>query len=222
MTTPPPSTITLDMMRTTLYSAVVCDALDSLGNRNQSPRVQLVPYSGDGLLVGRCKTTLWADMYHTDPRPYELELAAVDGCRADEVLICAAGGSTHAALWGELLSTAARNAGCVGAIVDGATRDVRTLRSMQFPVFARGTSPYDSLNRQRVIDVDVPVEIGGTTFSPGDLVFADVDGVVVVPRAVESEAIRAAWEKTHAENRTRDAIRGGMKATEAYARFGVL
>jgi regulator of RNase E activity RraA len=161
-------------------------------------------------------------MYHTDPRPYELELAAVDGCRADDVLICAAGGSTHAALWGELLSTAARNAGCIGAIVDGATRDVRTLRSMQFPVFARGTSPYDSLNRQRVIDVDVPVEIGGATFSPGDLVFADVDGVVVVPRAVESEAIRAAWEKAHAENRTRDAIRGGMKATEAYARFGVL
>jgi regulator of RNase E activity RraA len=220
MTTPPE--ITLDMMRTTLYAAVVCDALDSLGYRNQSPRVQLVPYSGDGLLVGRCKTTLWADMYHTDPRPYELELAAVDGCRADDVLICAAGGSTHAALWGELLSTAARNAGCIGAIVDGATRDVRTLRSMQFPVFARGTSPYDSLNRQRVIDVDVPVEIGGATFSPGDLVFADVDGVVVVPRAVESEAIRAAWEKAHAENRTRDAIRGGMKATEAYARFGVL
>jgi regulator of RNase E activity RraA len=210
------------MMRRTLYAAVVCDALDSLGYRNQSPRVQLVPYSGDGLLVGRCKTTLWADMYHTDPRPYELELAAVDGCRADDVLICAAGGSTHAALWGELLSTAARNAGCIGAIVDGATRDVRTLRSMQFPVFARGTSPYDSLNRQRVIDVDVPVEIGGATFSPGDLVFADVDGVVVVPRAVESEAIRAAWEKAHAENRTRDAIRGGMKATEAYARFGVL
>ena len=222
MTTPPPSTITLDMMRRTLYAAVVCDALDSLGYRNQSPRVQLVPYSGDGLLVGRCKTTLWADMYHTDPRPYELELAAVDGCRADDVLICAAGGSTHAALWGELLSTAARNAGCVGAIVDGATRDVRTLRSMQFPVFARGTSPYDSLNRQRVIDVDVPVEIGGTTFSPGDLVFADVDGVVVVPRAFETETIRAAWEKVHAENRTRDAIRGGMKATEAYARFGVL
>lgn len=222
MTADAPSDITLDMMRTTLYAAVVCDALDSLGYRNQSPRVQLVPYSGDGLLVGRCKTTLWADMYHTDPRPYELELAAVDGCRADDVLICAAGGSTHAALWGELLSTAARNAGCIGAIVDGATRDVRTLRSMQFPVFARGTSPYDSLNRQRVIDVDVPVEIGGATFSPGDLVFADVDGVVVVPRAVESEAIRAAWEKAHAENRTRDAIRGGMKATEAYARFGVL
>jgi len=217
-----PSEITLDMMRRTLYAAVVCDALDSLGLVNQSPRVQLVPYSGDGLLVGRCKTTLWADMYHTDPRPYELELAAVDGCRADDVLICAAAGSTHAALWGELLSTAARNAGCVGAIVDGATRDVRTLRSMQFPVFARGTSPYDSLNRQRVIDVEVPVKIGGATFSPGDLVFADVDGVVVVPRAVETETIRAAWAKVHAENRTRDAIRGGMKATEAYARFGVL
>ena len=82
--------ITLTMMRETLYSAVVSDALDSLGHRNQSPRVTLRPYTTESLLVGRCKTTLWADMYHEDPRPYELELKAVDSCRADDVMICAA------------------------------------------------------------------------------------------------------------------------------------
>jgi regulator of RNase E activity RraA len=93
---------------------------------------------------------------------------------------------------------------------------------MGFAVFARGTCVYDSQNRQRVIDVDVPVEIDGVTFSPGDLVFADLDGVVVVPRAIEEKAIRAAWDKVHAENVTRDAIRGGMKATAAYEKYGVL
>jgi 4-hydroxy-4-methyl-2-oxoglutarate aldolase len=214
--------ISLSQIRESLYSAVVSDALDAMGFRHQSPRVQLVPYSGDQLLVGRCKTTLWADMFHKDPRPYELELMAVDSCQPDDVLICAAGGSMHSALWGELLSTASRNSGCIGAIVDGAVRDVTKIRQMNFPVFARGTSVYDSQDRQRVIDLDVPVEIAGVRFSPGDLVFADLDGVVVVPHAIEDEAIQRAWEKVHAENRTRDAIRGGLKAIEAYKKYGVL
>ncbi len=217
-----PTAITLTMMRESLYAAVIADALDSLGFRHQSPRVCLRPYSGDALLVGRCKTTLWADMYHEDPRPYELELRAVDRCQADDVMIAAASGSCHSALWGELLSTAARNSGCVGAVVDGAIRDVAKMRTMQFPVFARRTSVYDSQNRQRVIDLDVPVEIDGVRFCPGDLVFADLDGVVVVPQEIEDRAIERAWQKVHDENRTRDAIRGGLKATEAYAKYGVL
>jgi len=81
---------------------------------------------------------------------------------------------------------------------------------------------YDSLHRQRVVDVDVAVEIDGVPFHPGELVFADEDGVVVVPKAVEREAIRRAWEKVHAENAVRDAIRGGMKATAAFEKYGVL
>ncbi len=173
-------------------------------------------------LVGRCKTTLWADMAHKDPRPYDLELKAVDGCKPDDVLIAAAGGSMRSGIWGELLSTASHNSGCIGVIVDGAVRDVAKMTAMGFACFARGTCIYDSQNRQRVIDVDVSVEIDGVTFSPGDLVLADVDGVVVVPQAVEKEAIRAAWDKAHAENITRDAIKAGMKAVAAYEKYGVL
>jgi regulator of RNase E activity RraA len=223
MTNPAASaTITLADMRERLTAAVVCDALDAVGLERQSPRVPLRPLTTDRLLVGRCKTTLWADMAHEDPRPYELELAAVDGCRPDDVLIAAAGGSVRSGIWGELLSTAARNSGCIGAIVDGAVRDVAVMRQMGFAVFARGTCIYDSKNRQRVIDLDVPVEIDGIRFCPGDLVFADEDGVVVVPRAAEEEVIRRAWEKVHAENVTRDAIRAGMKATEVFRKYGIL
>jgi 4-hydroxy-4-methyl-2-oxoglutarate aldolase len=218
-----PTSITLPMMRESLYSAVVADALDSVGLRNQSPRVPLRPYTGEHLLVGRCRTTLWADMFHADPRPYELELKAVDACQLDDVLICAAGGSMHSALWGELLSTASKNGGCVGAIVDGATRDIAKIRELGgFQVFARGTCVYDSLNRQRVIDVDIPVEIGAVRFSPGDLVFADLDGIVVVPQDVEDLVIERAWQKVHTENRIRDSIRGGMKAMTAFETYGVL
>ena len=178
--------------------------------------------SGSGPLVGRCKTTLWADMFHEDPRPYELELQAVDTCSTDDVMIAAAGGSFRSGIWGELLSTAANNRGCVGAIVDGAVRDVAKMDAMGFTVFARGTSPYDSQHRQRVVDLDVPVEIDGVRFAPGDLVIADADGVVVVPAAQEDEVLQRAWEKVHAENVTREAIRGGMLAREAYAKYGVL
>ena len=214
--------ITLEMMRRSLYSAVVADALDGLGYRRQSPRVQLRPLTTDALLVGRCKTTLWTDMAHEDPRPYALELAAVDACQADDVLIAAAGGSLRSGIWGELLSTAAGNAGCAGVIVDGAVRDVAKMRQMGFPVFALGACVYDSQNRQRVVDVDVPVEIDGVRFSPGDWVFADEDGVVVVPREIEEQALRAAWNKVHAENITRDAIKDGMKAAAAFEKYGVL
>lgn len=214
--------ITLPMMREHFTAAVVCDALDALGYTRQSPRLPLKPLTVPGVLVGRCKTTLWANMAHADPKPYELELLAVDGCQPDDILIAAAGGSFRSGIWGELLSTAARNSGCVGVIVDGAVRDISRMKQMGFPVYALGSCIYDSKDRQRVIDVDVPVEIDGVIFEPNALVVADDDGVVVVPKRVEAECVRRAWEKVHAENEVRDAIQAGMKATAAFEKYGVL
>lgn len=217
---------TLEQIRATLYAAVVCDALDQVGCPHQSPRIPLqrltTGANAPGLLAGRCKTTLWAEMFHPDPHPYELELRAVDACQMNDVLIAAAGGSMRSGIWGELLTTAAKNRGCLGAIVDGGVRDVEKIASIGFSLYARGTSLYDSLHRQRVIDVDVPVEIDGVVFAPGDLVVADSDGVVVVPQRVEAEVLRLAFAKVTGENRVRDAIRNGMTAVDAYRTFGVL
>jgi 4-hydroxy-4-methyl-2-oxoglutarate aldolase len=220
--TQPPAKITLQDIRDHLYSAVICDALDAIGYRDQSPRVPLHQLTCDTMIVGRCCTTLWAEMFHEDPQPYDLELKAVDSCQPDDVFIAAAGGSMRSGIWGELLTTAVTNGGCVGAIVDGAVRDVGKIREMNFPVVARGTCLYDSKDRQRVIDREVPVEIDGVRFCPGDLVVADEDGIVVVPQQVEAEVLRLAWEKVHAENEVRDAIRDGMKAVKAYETYGVL
>jgi len=217
-----PDLITLDMMRQYLTTALMCDALDALGFPRQAPRIALRPLTVEAVLVGRCKTTLWAEMAHSDPFPYEKELLAVDGCQPDDVLVAAAGGSNRSGIWGELLSTAARNSGCCGAVIDGSVRDIARMTTMQFPVFARSTCPYDSKDRQRVTDIDIPVEIDGVLFHPGDLVFADLDGIVVVPKTVEDQAIRHAWQKVNAENQVRHAIRQGLKAGEAYRRYGVL
>lgn len=215
--------ITLEMMRQHLSVPLLCDALDAAGYRHQSPRLPILPMTLPEItLIGRCRTTLWAEMSHVDSEPYKLELAAVDSCRPDDVLVCAASGSMRSGIWGELLSTAARNSGCVGVVVDGAVRDVAQMRRMQFPVFARGTCPYDSRDRQRVIDFDVTLEIDGVSICPGDLIAADQDGIVIVPQAVEMQVVLAAWNKVHAENQVRDAIRGGMTAARAFETFGVL
>jgi regulator of RNase E activity RraA len=161
-------------------------------------------------------------MAHQDPDPYALELKAVDSCQPDDVLIAAAGGSMRSGIWGELLTTAAKNRGCIGAIVDGAIRDVAKISAMNFPVFAKGRCLFDSLNRQRVIDLDVPVEIDQVIFNPGDLVIADADGVAVIPQHVEDKVLELAFAKVQGENKVRDAIRQGMSAVEAYRTFGVL
>lgn len=212
----------IEVIQNVLYSAVISDALDSLGYRNQSPAIDFKSYSQVQKLVGRCRTTLWADMYHDDPNPYKLELEAVDNCEQGDIMVSAAGGSVRSGIWGELLSTAARNSGCVGVIVHGAIRDIAQMRKMNFPVFATATCVYDSLNRQRVIDIDVPVEIGGVTFIPGSLIFCDEDGIVVIPPNVEVETIERAMKKVNAENITRDEIKNGMKATDAYIKYGIL
>jgi regulator of RNase E activity RraA len=211
-----------DRLRRTLNSAVLADVLDTLGLRAQVPSVKFRHVSGHPALAGRAKTTLWEEIDQVDPRPYELELRAVDECRPGEVIVAAAAGSLRSGVWGELLSTAARNRGCAGALVDGAVRDTAKMNELGFCVFARATCPRDSRDRQRVTALDVPVEIGGVRIAAGDLVFADADGVVVVPRGVEAEVLQRAWEKVTAENRVRDEIRAGAKAADVFAKYGVL
>lgn len=217
-----PAALDFGELRSTLYSAVVADVLDAMGLRNQVLSAPLIRFSGQGVLVGRARTTQWQDLDELDLRPYELELAAVDACQNDDVLVAAAAGSMRSGIWGELLSTAALLRGCVGALVDGAVRDVATMNDMGFAVFARGACPRDSLHRQRVVAIDLAVEIGGVRIDPGDLVFADADGVVVVPQAVQREALEAAWSKVTAENRVRDEIRAGSPAGEVFKKYGVL
>ena len=205
-----------------LYSAVISDALDEMGHFNQCAKPGLSALTVSRKLIGRCRTTLWADLFHKDPAPYEKELQAVDSLTAGDVVIAAAHGSMRSGIWGELLTTAATNRGCLGAVIEGAVRDVSKMREYDFPVYALGACPLDSQNRQRVCDVDVSVELCGVIVNAGDLIVADEDGIVFVPQTIEVEVIQFALNKINDENQVRDAIRNGMLATEAYAQFGVL
>ena len=154
--------------------------------------------------------------------PYELEIRLIDDLKRDEVPVFACGASGRIAPWGELLSTAARARGAAGAVMDGLTRDIQAIRAMQFPVFAGGIGPLDSKGRGKIMAVDLPVEVAGVRVAPGDLVFGDADGIVVVPQAVEAEVIAAALAKVAGENATREALARGEKLAEVFKRHGIL
>jgi regulator of RNase E activity RraA len=175
-------------------------------------------------MVGRARTGLYMDVYHVAPgeNPYALEIGLVDDLKPGEVIVLAAGASGRIAPWGELLSTASRARGAAGCVTDGLVRDVRAIRELRFPVFAGGIGPLDTRGRGKVMAIDVPVECGGVRIEPGELVFGDADGVVVVPRSIEDDVLRAALAKVEGEDRTRDALRRGEKLADVFARHGIL
>jgi regulator of RNase E activity RraA len=195
--------------------------LDAQGFRHQAlPNIP--PRTGSQVTVGRAKPLLWVDFAYDDPDTYALELSAVDSIARHDLVVCATADSSRAGIWGELLTTAAIQRGAAGIVTDGAVRDLARMDAMGFPVFARHLSPYDSMNRQKVVAFDVAVEIDGVAIAPGDIVIADRDGVAVVPQAVEQAVLKLALDKARAEDGFRDAVKGGMSLTEAYARFKVL
>ncbi len=211
-----------DMMEEALYAAVISDALDAAGFREQAMRHTIRPLLPETVVVGRALPVLCLDVYEIPDEPYQQEIAAVDSLKQDDVLVCSTDGSTRICFWGELLSTAARARGARGAVIEGFIRDVRKIMQMQFPIFTTGITPVDSNGRGEVVAYNVPIECGGVTVNPGDIVFGDADGVVVIPQSVETQVIEAALEKVSAENRTRDALREGATLREVYDEFGIL
>ncbi len=211
-----------DMMKNQLYSAVLCDALDQVGLREQAMRADIRPVYSEAKVVGRALTVQSVDVYEPDTNIYEHEIAAVDSLRAGDVMVASTQQSTRTCLWGELLSTAATARGANGAIIDGYTRDVRLIQEMQFPVFSTGIYPVDSAGRGMVISYNTPVNCGGVVVRPGDIIFGDYDGVVVIPEDAAEEVIAKAIDKVEGENMTRDELRQGATLREVYDKYGVL
>jgi len=214
----------LDRARARLFTAVLSDTLDALGHRSQAMAPGIRPLDEALVLCGRARTGLYAEVHHVEPgeNPYALEIALIDDLKPGEVPVLACNGSPRIAPWGELLTTACRARGAEGCVTDGLVRDIRAIRSMAFPVFHGGIGPLDSKGRGKVIQIDVPVLCAGVRVESGDLVFGDADGVVVVPRAIEDDCLRAAFAKVESEDRTRDALRAGEPLAAVFARFGVL
>jgi regulator of RNase E activity RraA len=205
-----------------LYTAVVSDAMDQLGIRHQAMREYLRPLYPACKMAGWARTISCSDLYHTPPDPYGIEIEAVDSLLPGEVAVVGTQKSIRNAPWGELLSTASRARGARGAIVDGLVRDVQKIEELGFPVFASGIKPVDSLGRGCVTAYNVPVECGEVIVHPGDFVFADSDGVVVIPQAVVGEVIEIAADKVRRETSSRDELMKGAYLRDVYQKYGVL
>ncbi len=214
----------LATLREKLYSAVLSDVLDELGAMHQemTPAIRQLD---DGLvLAAYARTGRFEEVsrYVPGENPYELEIRIVDDLKRDDVMVFGCGGSRKIAPWGELLTTAARARGAAGAVTDGFVRDVRMIRELAFPVFHGGIAPLDSKGRGKVVEIDATIDCAGVRIAPGDLVFGDVDGVVVVPRRLEEEALARAFRKVTGENTTRDELAKGAKLRDVFERHGVL
>jgi regulator of RNase E activity RraA len=216
--------VLFEYIRSNLYVPVVCDILDELGFRNQAMHQRLRPLDGDCCtFVGRSRTFQWVEMeYIVTEDPYGLEIEAMDALREGDVVIHSTDYSCSNAPWGELMTTLAKRNGVVGCVCDSQIRDCVRIRRMDFPVFFTGIRPLDSKGRGRVIAYDVPVKCGDVLVNPGDLVFADFDGIVVIPQQAEKEVFTLAQKKVGAENITRKELLEGKTLREVYNKYGAL
>jgi len=208
-----------------LNAAVLSDTLDSLSLMRQAMRPFMRPLDDTQQLIGRARTGLYMPVYeHREgENPYEIEIALVDDLKPGDVVVLACDGPTdRIAPWGELLSTASVARGAAGCVTDGLVRDVKQIREMRFPVFCGGIGPLDTKGRARMVERDVPVSCAGVMVRPGDLVFGDVDGVVVIPREHEAAVLDRALHKVAGENQSRDALQRGEKLADVFKRLGIL
>lgn len=204
-----------------LHTPVIGDILDAVGRYHQflSPRVR--PLHANKRLVGRAMPVLIGDAFGPRAKPFGRLTEALDSLESGEIYL-ARSGRIECAAWGEILTATAKARGARGAVIDGYHRDTHAVLAQDWPVFSHGPFAQDAGVRAEVVDFRTTVEIDGVTVAPGDLIVGDIDGVVVIPAAIEREVVERALAKVQAESVTRAAIESGMSSTTAYETFGVL
>lgn len=203
-----------------LYTGAVSDILDKRGLRHQVLPHWITPFTNANRIAGWAFTGQGypcADTAHDDT---QTRLAMLDSIQPGTVSVWACGGSTDCAHWGEIMSTAARQRGCEGAVIDGGVRDVDFVNAMNYAVFAKFKCSASSVGRWDIREYQVPIKIGLTVIHPGDFVFGDVDGVVIVPAALAVEVLEAAESVSQREKGMREELRRGVRVQDAYQRYG--
>jgi regulator of RNase E activity RraA len=214
------------LIRRELFTAVVGDVMDKIGLQRQFLPPRIRPLRDDMVVLGRAMPVLTADAFADGgsgvmAKPFGVMLEALDDLKPGEVYLCA-GGSPRYALWGELMSTRALKLGAAGAVLDGYTRDGDGIMHLNFPTFSHGRYAQDQGPRGKVIDFRTTVEIEGVRVRPGDLLFGDCEGVLVVPQEAIEETFIQAVEKARGEKVVQKALEDGMGAAEAFRKFGIM
>ncbi|TRM86488.1 dimethylmenaquinone methyltransferase [Sulfolobus sp. C3] len=204
-----------------LYSAVISDILDDLGYRKHVMSACIKPLRNDMRIIGRALPILVKEVKEEPIEPYKIMLEAISNIKPNNVVVIVSE-SKNTALWGELFSNAAKIRGSRGAIIDGYNRDTHKILSINFPVFSCGALPLDSKGRAEAICYNCRVYSGEAIIEPGDLIFADLDGVVVIPKNIEDIVISKALEKAKKEDIVRTEILKGSSLSEMWKKYRVL
>ena len=218
-----------DVLKSRLFTAVVGDVLDQMGLKRQFLPPGLAPLKPEQKIAGRAMPVLEADVFEEtgagagplSSKRFGLLFEALDSLKPGDVYIAHTPVPRYA-LWGGLMTTRALHLKASGAVIDGFARDADEIEALGLPVFCRGLYAQDQGPRGKVIDYRCAIEIGGVRIAPGDLIYGDREGVLVIPRQAEDEAIRRALEKAETENHVATAIKNGMSTVEAFATFGVM
>lgn len=211
----------LETIKKELYTPVVGDILDTMGLYHQFLPQAVRPLDNSMKLAGFAMPVLMIDVYGEQEKPFGLLTEALDDLKENEIYI-ATGGTMRCAYWGELLTATARTRKAVGAVVNGWHRDTPQVLEQNWPVFSRGCYAQDSSVRTQVVNFRCPIEMDGVWINPGDLIFGDIDGVLVIPKEHIDYVIEKALEKAKGEKVVRQAIENGMTATAAFEKFGIL
>jgi regulator of RNase E activity RraA len=213
-----------------LFTSVVGDVMDKLDLQHQFLPPQIQPLRQDMVVLGRAMPALSVDVFaeriagsanRLMDKSFGLMLEALDDLRKNEVYVNT-GSSPRNALWGELMSTRARQLGSRGAVLNGYVRDTKAILNMSFPTFAFGSYGQDSAPRCKVVDFRIPIVVGQVRVRPADIIFGDIDGVLLVPVEVEDEVFTRALEKARGEKLVKKAIEKGSSAVEAFEKYGIM
>ncbi len=205
-----------------LYTGAISDILDRNGYRNQVLPSSITPFTLANRVAGAAFTGQGYPCADTARNDTEMRLKMLDSISPGTVSVCATGGSADCAHWGEIMSTAVLQRGCGGAVIDGGVRDVDFVNAMNYPVFARFKCSASSIGRWEITEWQVVIRIGGTIIHPGDFVFGDTDGVVIVPQEITMDVLAAAEEIYEREGGMRRELRQGVSVAAAYAKYGSL
>jgi len=216
------------LLKAELFSAVLGDVMDTLDLKNQFLSPSIKPINEDMIIAGRAMPVLEADIGDVmitnkslKDKDFGVMFEALDSLVENDVYICS-GSSLEYALWGEMMSTRAKHLHAAGAVLDGYHRDTVGVLRVALPCFSYGAYAQDQGVRGKVVDFNCPIEMNGVIINPGDIVFGDRDGVVIIPKAVESTVIQLAYDKATTESKLKLAIENGMSTVEAYNKFGVM
>ena len=207
-----------------LYTALIYDAMESIGLPGRSMASGIYPLTIDMKVAGPAFTSRRQTTPNTDSFTHNIRLGQMKSMTPGCVFISDTQGNLNCGQFGEITATAMRAAGCSGAVIDGSTRDSNYLINMGFPTFCRFRNPVEGLGRSMIVDYQIPIFVNGIDgmikVNPGDFIFGDNDGVVIVPEDKTIEVLEIAEKWFENEKASRKAMADGIDPFEVYNTYG--